>query len=174
MEEKKIVSPQIKGLIIALILIVVGIAAYFTGLAYESWFSWASSGIFCLAVIFACIHYANQKDGFVTFGNVFGHGFKITAVTTVIVLVYSVIAITVLFPEMKEKIFEMQQAEMEKKDMPSEQVETTMNMMRKYFTLFMILGLIFGYLVTGCIGSLLGAAFAKKKPINPLTQQGGI
>ena len=172
MEENKIMSPQIKGLIIALILIVIGIAAYFTGLAYESWFSWASSGIFCIAVIFACIHYANQKDGFVTFGNVFGHGFKITAVTTVIVLIYSVLALTVLFPEMKEKIFEMQQAEMEKRDMPSEQVETTMNMMKKYFMLFLVLGVIVGNLIFGCIGSLIGAAAAKKRKINPMDQFG--
>ena len=36
-EETKIVSPQIKGLIIALIIIIVGIAGYYSGLAFESW-----------------------------------------------------------------------------------------------------------------------------------------
>ena len=170
MEQTKIMTPQVKGLIIALIIIIIGIAAYFTELAFQKWFNWVANGIFCLAIIVACIHYANQKDGYVTFGNVFGHGFKVTLVTTVIVLIYTIIASTVLFPEMKEKIFEIQQAEMEKRDMADEQVETAMNMMKKYFTLFMILGVIFTYLITGCIGSLLGGAFAKKKPINPLQQ----
>ena len=168
--EQKIVSPQIKGLIIALIIIVVGIAGYYTDLAFESWFNWVANGIFFIAIIIACIHYANQKDGYVTFGNVFMHGFKATLVTTIIMLVYSLIAMNVLFPEMKEKIFEMQQAEMEKRDMPEEQMETAMNMMKKYFTLFMILGVIFGHLIIGCIASLLGGAFAKKKPINPIQQ----
>ena len=169
-DETKIVSPQIKGLIIALIIIIVGIAGYYSGLAFESWFNWVANGIFFLAIIFACIHFANQKQGYVTFGNVFMHGFKATLVTTVIMLVYSVLAITVLFPEMKEKIFEMQQAEMEKRDMPEEQVETAMNMMRKYFTVFMILGVVFGHLIIGCIASLLRGAFAKKNKVDPFSQ----
>ncbi len=170
MEEKKIVSPQIKGLIIALVLIVIGIAGYYANLAYEKWFSWIGNAVFFIAVIFACIHYANQKDGYVTFGNVFGHGFKTTLVTTIIVVLYSILAITILFPEMKEKIFEMQQSEMEKRDLPDDQVETAMNMMRKYFTVFMIFGLILAYVVIGCIASLLGGAVAKKKKVDPFNQ----
>ena len=168
--EQKIVSPQIKGLIIALMLIIVGIAGYYTNLAFERWFSWAANGIFFIAIIISCIHFANQKEGYVTFGNVFTHGFKATLVTTIIMLIYTLVAMNVLFPEMKEKIFEMQQAEMEKRDMSGDQIETAMNMMKKYFTLFMILGIIFGHIIIGCIASLLGGAFAKKKPINPLQQ----
>ena len=170
MEENKIVSPQIKGLIISLIIIVIGIAGYFSDLAFESWFNWVANGIFFLAIIFACIHFANQKEGYVNFGNIFLHGFKATLVATIVLLVYSLLAMNVLFPEMKEKIFEMQQAEMEKRDMPEEQMETAMNMMKKYFMLFMVLGVIFGNLIIGCIASLLGAAFSKKNRVNPLDQ----
>ena len=174
MEENKIMSPQIKGLLISLVIIIIGIAGYFTDLAFTGWYSWAVNGILLIAIIFACVHYANQKEGYVTFGNIFAHGFKVTAVVTVILLIYTLLAMTVLFPDMKQRIFDMQQAKMEEQGLPDDQIEQGMSMMKKYFTLFLILGVIVGNLIFGCIASLIGAAIAKKKPVNPLTQQGGM
>jgi len=170
MEENKIMSPQIKGLLIALIVIILGIAGYFTGLGFSTWFNWVVNAIMFAAIIIACVHFANQKQGFVTFGNVFLHGFKITAVIAIIVLVYTLLAFTVLFPDMKEKMFEMQQAQMEKQGLDDDKLEQGMTMMKKYFMIFLVIGVIFGTLIWGCIASLIGAAVAKKKKFNPLDQ----
>ncbi|HJS53942.1 MAG TPA: DUF4199 domain-containing protein [Chitinophagaceae bacterium] len=172
MEETKIMSPQIKGLLIALIIIIIGIVGYYTDLAFNNWYNWVVNGLLFLAIIFACVHFANQKEGYVTFGSVFLHGFKVTAVVTIIMLAYTLLAFTVLFPDMKERIFEMQLSQMEERGMPDEQIETTTNMMKKNFMLFLVLGVIFGTMVFGCIASLIGAAVAKKKPVNPLNQAG--
>jgi len=174
MEETKIMSPQIKGILISLVIIILGIAGYFSNLAFSSWYSWAVNCVLVIAIIFACVHYANQKQGYVTFGNVFSHGFKVTAVVTIFLLIYTLLAMTVLFPDMKEKIFTMQETKMEEKGLDADKIETTMTMMKKYFTLFLVLGVIFGNIVFGSIASLIGAAVAKKKPINPLSQQGGM
>jgi len=174
MEETKIMSPQIKGLLISLFVIVVSIVGYYTELSFQSWFGWLVNAIFFLAIIFACVHFAKQKDGYVTFGNVFLHGFKITAVLTIILLAYTILSMTVLFPEMKEKIFAMQEAKMEEQGLDSDKIETGMNFMKKNFMWLMVVFLIFGNLIIGCIASLIGAAVAKKKPVNPLTQQGGM
>jgi len=173
MEENKIMSPQIKGLLIALIVIILGIAGYFTGLGFSTWFNWVVNAIMFAAIIIACVHFANQKQGYVTFGNVFLHGFKITAVIAIIVLVYTLLAFTVLFPDMKEKVFEMQQAQMEKQGLDDDKLEQGMTMMKKYFMIFLVIGVIFGTLIWGCIASLIGAAVAKKKKINPLDQMPG-
>jgi ABC-type antimicrobial peptide transport system permease subunit len=170
MEENKIMSPQIKGLLIALIVIILGIAGYFTGLGFSTWFNWVVNAIMLAAIIIACVHFANQKQGYVTFGNVFSHGFKITAVIAIIVLVYTLLAFTVLFPDMKEKIFEMQQAQMEKRGLDDDKLEQGMTMMKKYFMIFLVIGVIFGTLIWGSIASLIGAAVAKKKKINPIDQ----
>ena len=170
MEENKIMSPQIKGLLIALIVIILGIAGYFTGLGFSTWYNWVVNAIMLAAIIIACVHFANQKQGYVTFGNVFLHGFKITAVVAIIVLVYTLLAFTVLFPDMKEKIFEMQQAQMEKRGLDDDKLEQGMTMMKKYFMIFLVLGVIFGTLIWGSIASLIGAAVAKKKKYNPLDQ----
>jgi hypothetical protein len=174
MEDKKIMSAQLKGLLISLFVIIVSIAGYYTELSFQSWFGWVVNALFFLAIIFACVHFANQKDGNVTFANVFLHGFKITAVITIILLIYTILSMTVLFPEMKDKIFAMQEAKMEEQGIDSDKIETGMNFMKKNFMMFMVIFLIFGNLIIGCIASLIGAAVAKKKPINPLTQQGGI
>ena len=173
MEENKIMSPQIKGLLIALIVIILGIAGYFTELGFSSWYNWVVNAIMFAAIIIACVHFANQKQGYVTFGNVFLHGFKITAVIAIIVLVYSLLAFTVLFPDMKEKMFEMQQAQLEKQGLDDDKLEQGMEMMKKYFMIFLVLGVIFGTLIWGCIASLIGAAVAKKKKFNPLDQMPG-
>ena len=170
MEETKIMSPQIKGLLIALIVIILGIAGYFTNLGFSTWYNWVVNAVMLAAIIIACVHFANQKQGYVTFGNVFLHGFKITAVIAIIVLVYTLLAFTVLFPDMKEKIFEMQQAQMEKRGLDDDKLEQGMTMMKKYFMIFLVLGVIFGTLIWGSIASLIGAAVAKKKKINPLDQ----
>jgi len=174
MEEQKVMSAQLKGLIISLFVIVVSIVGYYTELSFKPWFGWLVNAIFFLAIIFACVHYANQKNGYVTFGNVFMHGFKITALLTIILLAYTILSMTVLFPEMKQKIFEMQEAQMEKKGMDPDQIEKAMSFVKDNFMIFMVIFLIFGNLIIGAIASLIGAAVAKKKPINPMTQQGGI
>jgi hypothetical protein len=173
MEETKIMSPQIKGLLIALIVIILGIAGYFTNLGFSTWYNWVVNAIMLAAIIIACVHFANQKQGYVTFGNVFLHGFKITAVVAIIVLVYTLLAFTVLFPDMKEKIFEMQQAQMEKRGIDDDKLEQGMTMMKKYFMIFLVIGVIFGTLIWGSIASLIGAAVAKKKKFNPLDQMPG-
>ena len=172
MEEKKITSPQIKGLIISLVVIVLGIAGYFTDLAFSGWFNWVVNIVMFAAIIFACVHFANEKEGYVTFGNVFSHGFKVSLVIAVILLVYSLLSTTLLFPEIKEKTLEMQRLKMEEKGVAEDQIETAMNFTKKYFTAFMIFGVLIGTLIFGCIASLIGAAVAKKKPINPLNQGG--
>lgn len=170
MEEQKIMSPQIKGLIISLIVIVLGIAGYISDLAYTTWFNWIVNIVMLIAIVFACVHFAKQKDGYVTFGNIFMHGFKITAVCAIILLAYTLLSMTVIFPEAKQKIFDMQQAQMEEKGINDDQIETAMTMMKKWFMLFLVLGVIFGTLIWGCIASLIGAAISKKKPVNPFNQ----
>lgn len=170
MEEQKIMSAQLKGLLISLFVIIVSITGYYTELSFKPWFGWIVNAVFFIAIIFACVHFASQKQGYVTFGNVFLHGFKVTAVITIILLVYTLLAMTVLFPEMKEKIFEMQEAQMEERGMDSEQIEKGMSFMRKNFMVFMVIFLLFGNLIIGCIASLIGAAVAKKNKINPVDQ----
>lgn len=169
--EKKITSHITKGLIISLILIVLGLVFYFTGLYLETWNQYVVMLVYVAALIWAVLSYGKEKDNSVTFGNLFGHGFKTAAVVTCIMLVYAVV-FGFVFPEMKEKIMEKTQEQMSNNPkMTQAQVDQAMEMMKKAFTLFMILGLIFWYLLAGVIASLIGAGIAKKNPPSPFQPQ---
>lgn len=170
--EQKVTSHVVKGLILSLILIVYGLALYFTDSLMNKGLGMIQYLIIIGGIIWGCIDYAKQKAGDVTFGNVFGYGFKIAAVITVILVIYSVLSMNYLFPDMKEKMLEISRQQIEQNNKLSEaQIDSMMEMTKKYFTPFMIGGMILAFLFMGVIGGLLGAVLAKKNPQTPFNQQ---
>jgi hypothetical protein len=165
--ETKIVQPWMKGLILSLITITFSIALYLTDLWQNKGLGYISYAIVLGGIIWSCIHYAQQMNGNVTFGNVFAHGFKVTATLIVITVLYTVLSVKLIFPEMTDKIIEAAAKEMEKnKNLTDEQVKSALDMTRKFMMPFMIGGTILGYGIFGAISSAIGAGIAKKNP-NP-------
>jgi len=167
--ETKVMSSTTKGLIIGLVLVTLSLVTYFliSDISKQQSYGWISYILIIGGAMWACFSYAKDMNGDVTFGNVFSHGFKTTAVFTIIVLLYTLLATTVLFPEMKDKILEAARTQMEKDGKLSEtQIEQAITMTSKFFLPFAIGGVIIGYLLLCCIGSPIGAAIAKKNP-NP-------
>lgn len=170
--EKKITTPVVKGLVLALILIVFGIVLHLSGQGMNKGLGAISYIIMIGGVIWACINYANQMDNNVTFGNVFAHGFKTTAVITVLMVVYTVLAVKVLFPEMQDLALEQTSLELEKQNMSDDQAETALDMTRRFFIPFAIAGVLVMFMIMGLIASLIGAGVAKKNPQTPFPQHG--
>ncbi len=163
--ETKIVQPWMKGLILSLITITFSIALYLTDLWQNKGLGYISYAIVLGGIIWSCIHYAKQMNGNVTFGNVFAHGFKVTATLIVITVLYTVLSVKVIFPEMTDKIIEVAAKEMEKnKNLTDDQVKSALDMTRKFMMPFMIGGTILGYSIFGAISAAIGAAIAKKNP----------
>lgn len=166
--EKKVTSPVMKGLLIALILIIIGFVGRYANLQFEPWFAWVSYGLLIGGIIISCITYSNQMDHNVTFGNVFANGFKTTAVVTCLTILFMVILMLAM-PEMKEEMLENARTQAAKGPATEEQVEQSMQIFNKMFWVFIIGGILLAYLFMGCIASLIGAAVAKKnpRPTNP-------
>lgn len=165
--EKKMLTPVNKGLILSLISIVFSIVMFVAipDMEQQQKFSWISYIIIVGGLIWACITYANDMKHNVTFGNVFAHGFKVTAVLASITVIYTVLAVTVIFPEMKDKALDMARKQMEtNQDLSESQIDQALEMTQKFFIPFAIGGALIGTLIIGCIGSLIGAAIAKKNP----------
>ena len=114
--------------------------------------------------------YGKSKNNYVSFGGLFGYGFKATAIIALLMAVF-LIAFFMLFPEFKDKIMDAAREGMEKREnMTDDQIDQGLAMFEKNFLLFTVGGAVFMYVLLGCVASLIGAAITKKKPFNPLDQ----
>lgn len=171
MEEQKVMSHIVKGIIGAMLLIVIGLAGYFGGLTGQGWFSWASDCVLIGFIIWGCIYYSTQKNGQVTFGNIFAHGFKISAIIAIILIIYTIISITLIFPETKDKAMELARQKMEERgNMTGDEIDKALDISKRFFIPITIGAVLLGTLIFGVIASLVGATVAKKQPVNPADQ----
>ena len=165
--ENTVTSHIVKGAILSAISIVFSVIVYVFNLYEMSWLSWINYAIFIGGLIYGAILYANENNNNVTFGNVFAHGFKTTAVVIVITTLFTVLSTKVLFPDMIDKVLEMTRKQLEKNpQMTDEMIEQAVTMTKKFFLPFAIGGAIIGTGILGAIGAAIGAGVAKKNP-NP-------
>ena len=170
--EKKKSAIWTPAIIIGLISIVYGLVLYFMHQMDNKSLGWIGYLIFIIAVCIACNQYAKSLNGNVTFGNVFGYGFKVSAAVALIMIVWSILMFKVIFPDLQSELMQKQTAEMIKKGMSQDQIDKAMQVINKFFMIFMIGGAILMYAFLGAIASLIGAAVAKKNPQadNPFQQ----
>jgi uncharacterized membrane protein YciS (DUF1049 family) len=161
--EKKVTTHFTKGLIIGLVMVAIGLVFQVMDI-YEQWVSWLVLGLYFIAIIWACISYAKDMDGDVTFGKVFSHGFKTAAIVALIGIASFVVTFLIM-PEIKEKALEKARENMaQNPKMTEEMIDQAISWTDKFFFLFGIIGSLFGYAFTGLIASLIGGAVAKKNP----------
>ncbi|MEP6583802.1 MAG: DUF4199 domain-containing protein [Ginsengibacter sp.] len=162
--EQAVTTTTTKGIVIGLILVVMGIALYFTNMDTSGPARWLVILIFVIGIIWAVNNYGKQIDHNATFGNYFAHGFKVTAVVTVIMIIYIAVFIN-LFPEFKERAMEQARVEMEKGGkMSSDQISQTITLTKKFFMVFAIGGTLLTYIIFGALAAVIGAAITKKEP----------
>lgn len=162
-----------KGIIIALILIVLQLIMYFTGNMNNSGLGWAVNIIFLAGIIYFVYQESKEKNGQLTFGNLFAHGFKISAIVTLIMIVWSILMFKVIFPNLQDQMMQVQRSELLKNGLTDDQIQTSQDIAKKFFMTFVVGGTIIIYALLGVIGALIGAAVSKKKPKNqaPFDQQ---
>ncbi len=166
--EKKITSHIIKGLLAALVLIIYDVASHFFNFKYAGWFAVCWCLILVAAIIWGCITYGRQMDHNVTYGSLFTHGFKITAVLCCIWFVYTLLTVYVFFPGMINEIIDRGIEEAKKRgNYSDENMKRGIGRVRSITRVVILAGAVLGPLIVGVIGALLGAAFAKKSPRTP-------
>ena len=169
--ENKITSHIIKGAIISAFGILISIIVTVFDLYEVTWINYINYAITIGGLIYSCVLFANENNNNVTFGNIFAHGFKTTSVIIVISVVYVVLSLKVLFPEMPEKIIEITRKKLaENPQMTDEMIEQALGMTKKFLFPFAIGGAIIGTAFLGLIASLIGAGIAKKNPVDPFNE----
>jgi hypothetical protein len=167
--ENQVTSHIVEGVILSAISIVFAIVVYVFNLYEMSLLSYINYAVFLGGLIYGGILYANQNNNNVTFGNVFAHGFKTTAVVIVITSIYTILSFKVLFPDMLDKVLEISRKKMaENPKMTDEMIEQAMAMTKKFFIPFALGGTVIGTGILGAIGAAIGAGVAKKNP-NPFS-----
>lgn len=119
--------------------------------------------MFCL-IIFSLKLLADDFDK-ISFGKLFGMGFKITLLITILSLFYMVLYTNVLEPNFIDKIAEVTRENLEKKgNLSEEQIEATLTMSKKFMSpAFMYIMMLFSNILMGSVFSLIGAAVFKKE-----------
>ncbi|MFI5195637.1 MAG: DUF4199 domain-containing protein [Chitinophagales bacterium] len=170
MEKKQ--THIVYGFITGIIMVIVSLVLYLTGIMFKgNYISMLSMVPFLIGIILNGMAYSKANEGFVTFGNVFGSCFKLSMIVTIVLVVWNIIALFAL-PEMKTKIMEMSREAMAKNPkVTDEQIEMSVNMMKKYWNVFAIGGVIFSTLFWGAIFSLIGSAISKKNGERPGVSQ---
>lgn len=149
------------GLFTGIAIIVVGLILHVTGYDFQKWSQYVMYAPFLVGIILNAQAFAKANNNYVTYGGVFASGFKASAVITLIVVAWSILSLFI-FPDMKDKAMEIAEKSMSEKGMSDEQIQQGLDMTKKYFTAFMIGGIVFGYMFWGAICSLIAAAFPKK------------
>ncbi len=166
--EKQITTPAVKGLIIALALIIFQVAITLTHQEGNKSLGIIPIAVLLGGIIWACMTYSSQMDGNVTFGNVFSHGFKSGSLVAALVGLWLALSLTVIFPESLDRMMELQRTEMLKNGMTNDQADQYLNGVgRKMAVPMGTIVVVILYLVISAIGGLLGASLAKKNP-NPV------
>ncbi|MFI5156516.1 MAG: DUF4199 domain-containing protein [Chitinophagales bacterium] len=166
--ENKITSHITKGTIIVLITSVIDLIGGFAHVKFETWFKWIPTIVLFAGIIWACINFGNQSNHNVTFGNVFAHGFKTSAVVACLGLIYTLLSMYLIFPETKELALQQAREQMESGGkLTQEQIDAGIEVTKKLFLPIAIAGVILGTLFVGLIASLIGAAATKKNPVTP-------
>ncbi|MBE7171832.1 MAG: DUF4199 domain-containing protein [Williamsia sp.] len=170
--EKKPVSYFVVGIILGMVSIILFLVYYFTGLSFQKTaLSWLPPLVTIGMLIYFVVQYSNAKRNYVTFGELFGYGFKSTIILTLISFAFTALALYIIFPDYKDKVLEMSRLQMEQQSSISEQQkDASINFMEKSFNLLALGGTLFANIIIGIIGSLLGAAIAKKNPVTPFNQ----
>lgn len=170
MAETKPLSYFIAALIISAILIVYSILLQMLGMDQNRSLQWLSYALLIGGLIYFINAYGKAHNNSLTFGNLFAYGFKTTALVAVIMALFLVI-FSLIFPEYKEKVIEMSRTAMEERgNLSDSQIESSLEMMDKYYLVGLVGGTILFTLIVGAIGSLIGAGVTKKNPVGPFGQ----
>ena len=162
--EQTVTSSTTKGIVIALILIVLALISFFMDMQPNSYLQYLSYVVFIVGIIWSVTLYGKQIDHNSTFGNYFAHGFKVAAVITAIMVIYVIIIINVS-PDMKEKAMDAARKKMESKgNLSPDQMNQAIDITKRFFNVLVIGSTLIGYLIFGAIASVIGAAVTKKNP----------
>ena len=163
--ENKPISSRNAALVLFLFLVIFTLVINIGGFQGNASLNWISYILIVGGIIAFVIMHGKTLHNNVSFGNLFSYGFKTTAILTIFFIAFSIL-FYLIFPEYKDQLLDLTKQNALKNTTPDnrEQVEKGIEMFQKFFWVGMIAGILISFAILGVIGSLIGAAIAKKEP----------
>jgi hypothetical protein len=155
------------GLLTGIILILINVILVVLGYEGNTKVSWIASVINVGMLIYFIREHGNKLNNTLSFGELFSFGFRTTAIVTIMLTVFMIIY-SYAFPESENRAMEIAREKMmEDERLNEDTIEQAISFSRKFYFPVLIAGTIFGTMIVGAVGSLLGAAITKKVPSTP-------
>jgi len=165
MEQKTVTSHIIKGVIIAVVLMLLNFfVRRHGGVSLPLIVQLLPTILLLAGIILSCFMFGRQTGGTMAQGEIFAHGFKTTAVVTFLMAIYTFVIVQYVFPRTPAEVDEAVKALVQQGNMLEQEARRAAEANVKKAWIVDVGGAIFATVITGLVGSLIGAAFAKKKP----------
>jgi len=169
MEEKPvslIKSSLTNGIYLGIVLILVSVVLYVTGLMFATWAQYISYPILIAGAIWAQVAYKKALGGEMTYGQALGVGLLTIVFASVLSGIYSYVLFAVIDPGLQEQaLLVAEQRLVEQGKLSQEQIDAALNMQSKFMKppIMAVFALVGGAFI-GLIISLITAIFTKKNP----------
>lgn len=152
------------ALLISLSIIVVELLGESVKDALPALFNWLPFVIMSVLIIVACNRYSSVIQAEVRFRTIFIYGITITMLVAVIVVAYRFTYLYILFPEIKANTIAEARSEMANSANASEnELDAAADLIGRVFIPFAVAGSFISTLVSGIIGSVIGAVLIVRR-----------
>lgn len=146
------ISPAIKGIITAVIMVAIILLIYNNGKGADTRLQYLVYAIYAIGIVWTMVSFRLSSAFTGSFGNLFGQGFRCFIVVTLIMaLFYGIFNYThPEFAEESSKVFREQlELSVAKNEVLPTEIEPQVATYKKQYTLKLVSGAIFGYLIIG-------------------------
>jgi hypothetical protein len=158
------ITAFIKGVISAIIMIAIALITYYSGLPANAPFQYMIYAVYAIGIIWTLIAYRNSTHFTDKFGAKFNQGFRCFIIVTLLMVTFTGI-FSKIHPEFAEESAKLYKKEMvlNAKDKTPAAIEEDVARYKKGYTLALVYGSIFGYLIIGAFVTTLGSLIITRR-----------
>lgn len=165
MNNGRVFTPVVAGLIIGVICVVTAILLAATGGVMAGGIGVIQFLVIIIMLVIFIQRYGKAADYSKSFGDLFGYGFKATALITLISLLYLIVYLTAN-PEVKTILMEETRKQMLAGGSNPDEIKKNLEITSEYFMISAVGSSMFLIVLVGTLGSLAGAGTTRKPPRN--------
>ena len=158
------ISPAIKGIITAALMIAVFLGIYYSGKDADPRLQYLVYILYAVGITWTVVSYRKSSSFTGKFGNTFSQGFKCFIIVTLLVALFYGI-FNYQHPEFAEETANVYKETLAKENQKTPlEIEAEVSTFKKQYTLKLVSGAIFGYLIIGAgVTAVLSALLTRRK-----------